>query len=482
MGGLDGLTIFAPAWAAAMLFSVAGDPWAIAWRGDTGHFVISWICIGAALALMARPRDTRLLALLAACMVARYAWLVPVASNNQSIAVLMNLAILCVLAQSALSRMSGRSATGATEAREISYERLRVVARGLLAVMYFYGIFHKINTDFLDPEVSCAVALYRPLAAPFGLADNIYGRYLAIWSTFIIETITLVALYWRRWFAVGLFCGLVFHYVIPITGYSWYKDFSSLSFALYVLSIPLVVSSNAYASVAAGLATARERLSLPRGIERLGLLVPLAAVLSVAGLLAISLALGSGADRPTPIWRTAWMMVWAIYGGIAMVVLVWAAMPHLPWRGSSAGLQPLWLYAFPAALLVMGASPYVGLKTESSIAMFSNLHTEGGVTNHLLFDEPPYLFDYQKDLVELVGSSMPHVQRLADEQQQMVFFAVEEELRRNPGEWMTYRRDGELHTRVTADAFAPEEHANPIERAFLVFKPVDFRRPKVCTH
>ena len=37
-------------------------------------------------------------------------------------------------------------------------EQLRLVARYLLAIMYFYGIFHKINTDFLNPQVSCAVA------------------------------------------------------------------------------------------------------------------------------------------------------------------------------------------------------------------------------------------------------------------------------------------------------------------------------------
>ena len=83
----------------------------------------------------------------------------------------------------------------------MTYERMRVVARALLAVMYFYGIFHKINTDFFDPTVSCAVALYDPLASGFGLAGNPIGHQVAIWSTFIIETITIVALYWKRFFA-----------------------------------------------------------------------------------------------------------------------------------------------------------------------------------------------------------------------------------------------------------------------------------------
>jgi hypothetical protein len=109
--------------------------------------------------------------------------------------------------------------------------------------MYFYGIFHKINTDFLDPRVSCAVALYDPLARGFGFDGHPIGHQIAIWSTFIIETITLIALYWKRYFAVGLICGLMFHFVIPISTYSWYMDFSSLVLALYALSIPREVST-----------------------------------------------------------------------------------------------------------------------------------------------------------------------------------------------------------------------------------------------
>ena len=39
--------------------------------------------------------------------------------------------------------------------------------------------------------------------------------------------------------------------------------------------------------------------------------------------------------------------------------------------------------------------------------MFSNLHTEGGQTNHLLFSSPPYLFDYQQDVVQIIATSSP---------------------------------------------------------------------------
>jgi len=62
------------------------------------------------------------------------------------------------------------------------------------------------------------------------------------------------------------------------------------------------------------------------------------------------------------------------------------------------------VYAFPAVLFV-SAAPYLGLKTESPIAMFSNLHTEGGISNHLLFSQPPYLFDYQSKVVKVLDTN-----------------------------------------------------------------------------
>lgn len=46
---------------------------------------------------------------------------------------------------------------------------------------------------------------------------------------------------------------------------------------------------------------------------------------------------------------------------------------------------------------------------------------------------------------------------------------------------MTYVKDGETITRVNASTFA-DEIPNLLERKFLIFKLVDFSRPKVCTH
>jgi hypothetical protein len=415
-----------------------------------------------------------LLGVIAGALALQYIHQLPVASNNKTIAFVMNGAILAVLAQTYLGGARGPAL------RDTAYERLRVVARALLAVMYIFGIFHKINTDFLDPNVSCAVALYTPLARPFGLGDNIYGKYLAIVVTFAVEAACIVSLYWRRFFAVGLIAGLVFHYVIPISAYSWYMDFSSLAFALYVLSIPREVAEKFSRTIAAGFRPLRRLLGEPLGA--LAVIVTAAAVLTLAAAVVLALSLSYPARTSMMLYHSVWVLVWPIVGSVVMLALIRAALDHLPYRGPPAPRQPFWLYAFPAVLFLTSLSPYVGLKTESSIAMFSNLHTEGGVTNHLLFDGPPYLFDYQTDVVAIVDSSHPRLQGFARKGKHLVMFGLREFLRERPTEWVTYRRGDVLHERVTGEALGAEMRPSLLERKFLIFKPVDYSRPKVCTH
>ncbi len=464
----DGLSAFVPLWAVAALFSIAGD-----YAGLVGHkgwfyAVPGWAIFAHSLWLIARPRDTAVLMSLAATTVFIYALRSPVASNNQTITMVMNSAILVT---GGVLFLRSRAAID----RTALYEQIRVVARALLAIMYFFGIFHKINTDFLDPTVSCAVGLYVPLARPFGLEDNLFGRYVAIYATFIVEALAIVALYWRRFFAVGLILALVFHYVIPISAYSWYMDFSSLVFALYMLSIPRPVSAMAQRSIASILGPSHAVCG-PFGTLALGL----AFLVTMAAGVVVVLSFFNPGQSEALLRHSSAILIWSIVGGGLMIVLSHAALHHLPYTGPHAPRQPAWLYIIPGIFFLTCWSPYVGLKTESSINMFSNLHTEAGETNHLLFDKPPYLFDYQEDVVKVLDSSIASLRRQAESGQQHILFALEETLRQNPQEWVTYDLRGQRFEQVTAADLG--RAPTLLERKLLRFKLVDFNRPKVCTH
>ncbi|MDK1387889.1 thiol-disulfide oxidoreductase [Sinorhizobium sp. 8-89] len=466
----DGLTAFTPFWALAAIFSIAGDTHGLIGYKGSAYMALSWAVVLFSLLLLLYPRRTGFLLALVALSLALYALRLPVASNNKTIATVMNGAIL-LSAAVLYVKAGGRGSID----RVALYDQIRVVARALLAIMYFYGIFHKINTDFLDPAVSCAVGLYVPLARPFGLEDNLFGRYLAIYSTFVIEAIAIVSLYWKRYFAVGFILALIFHYIIPISAYSWYMDFSSLVFALYVLSIPTPASKMLY-GISLGVANA-----LRENFGRIGTLIPGVSLLLTAGAVVMILTLAFPERSFDMIVHSIWVLVWAVAGGAAMVVLTYVALWNLPCENVSPPRQPAWIYAVPGLFFISCLSPYVGLKTESSINMFSNLHTEAGQTNHLLFSKPPYLFNYQNEVVKVVDASDPHWVRQSQAGNFHILHDLKRQLRWNPQAWVTYVQEGATVTRATAASLAAEM-PNILERKLLIFKLVDFSRPKVCTH
>jgi hypothetical protein len=47
---------------------------------------------------------------------------------------------------------------------------------------------------------------------------------------------------------------------------------------------------------------------------------------------------------------------------------------------------------------------------------------------------------------------------------------------------VTFELNGVRHERATAASIGAQSHANVLERKLLIFKPVDYSRPKVCTH
>ena len=316
------------------------------------------------------------------------------------------------------------------------------------------------------------------IADGFGLQDNLIGKYLAIWSTFIVEAIAIVSLYWKRYFAIGLLLALMFHFVIPISVYSWYMDFSSLVLALYILSVPREVSAQFYDRCARLFRLLRDRFGL------VGQALPFGIVIAVT--VAVVAVLASFSSRPSiapsHAYQSVWVLMWVVYGGVTMLLLADAALSHLPWRGPTGPRRPLWLYAVPAVLFVISAAPYVGLRTEASIAMFSNLHTEGGITNHLVITQPWDLFPYQREVAMIKASSDPDLQAFADRNLGLVMFSLNERLLEKPDQWVTYELNGVTHERVTAAAIDAQNHANAWERKLLIFKPVDYARPKVCTH
>jgi hypothetical protein len=140
----------------------------------------------------------------------------------------------------------------------------------------------------------------------------------------------------------------------------------------------------------------------------------------------------------------------------------------------------LWL--MPVIVLLNGACPYLGLKTESSFAMFSNLRTEGNQTNHLFIPVSAQLFNFQKDIVEFVSSTDPKIQKMANEQKLMTFFELRRHVSSNKPFSVSYIRQGklvEVANTATSEEFA--ESLPLIFRGIFYFRTID-KFQQDCSH
>ena len=101
--------------------------------------------------------------------------------------------------------------------------------------MYFFGVFHKLNTGFLDPSVSCAVALWQNMPQPLNHLDGAAIQYLTIYGALAVELLIFLMLLLRRFRHLGILIGVGFHMLLALSGYAMYAPFSMLSVALHCL-------------------------------------------------------------------------------------------------------------------------------------------------------------------------------------------------------------------------------------------------------
>jgi hypothetical protein len=138
----------------------------------------------------------------------------------------------------------------------------------------------------------------------------------------------------------------------------------------------------------------------------------------------------------------------------------------------------------PVVVFLNGLSPYLGLKTENSYAMFSNLRTEGNISNHYIMPTSFQIFDFQKDMVEIVSSSDPRLQLLANENKLMVFFSFKNYVAQVRPERIEYIRNGQNHTFLlsSTDSGEPLLKSNPILKKLLNFRTISKTEPQPCSH
>lgn len=453
---------FLRAWAVyALVHAIATAP---DWRWGLDALV-GFVLVPPAIWVLLHPRSVAAFVTLTGIW-SLLIWLsLPRVANHELLTLVMNLTILACL-------FAGRAADASQDRMGYAFERFSPLLRIQIVLVYGFAVFHKLNTDFLDPRYSAAIALYGDVASYPVLPTALPGGML-IAGVLASEALMAVGLCSRRLrrFVVGF--GLVFHLLLGLHSNPYILSFSVMLFALYTLFLP-----GLFAPIRLSLAL---DASTRRGRVLRGCLLVAAGLLFMLAVLTPR----PGGEDPAEYLRYAgrWMFL-----GVAFCYIAgWLSLERSRaetqgffWKHARQAPRVAWVLT--VLLVFNGLCPYLGLKTGSAFAMYSNLHTEDGICNHLIMPcRAIRIAHFQDDLVEIIDSSQADLRDASTHPWWWTYF----ELRRTLAElvrdeapggtfFVRYRRGGvervlRYPEQARDEAFTPPPW---LERKLLHFRPV----------
>ena len=457
---LDRLTVFSHLWA------IAGLTESARWMYDGAAW--NWVLLPAALGLLACPRSVTCLVVWALAQVGFHAlaWHTP--WNHGLFIALMNVAILASVAR-VLLRADRADAQGT---RNAIVDQFAPVLRLCLILLYAFAFLHKLNWDYLSPDSSCAGQVLTWLNTKYRLLPT--GQWMTtagIWSSLFIEGVVPILLCFRHTIRFGLILGFSFHLLLSQFGGLY--GFAAAMYAVYFLFLPSGFTDEAGARFERTL----RRLRLD-GVQ--GWISPMTAALILTTGLLLHQFRGSSALGVGLWWWNLWVVV--------IVGCLWREFVRAFRTTAAATAVPRWppLWAIPALVVYNGLCPYLGLKTETSWAMYSNLRTEIR-PNHVFIPGWFKRAGYQDDLVEIVETTLPQLQRYQRDSLLLTFFEFRRICSGATGDFsVSYKRNGsarflESARGVSSDPLVTTSSGWPAN-AVLLFRPVDATGPMRCRH
>lgn len=437
----DQLTVFAILYMVPMIHEM-GDPW---WTWGGRHAPLLLEAFLLVVITLIALNISLLTFLLFVGMSMAYYLVTSFPENPNHITLLVYCHFVILIALPVLM-FRNRSTAHQTE----TFESLKPVLRLLLITLFFIAGFHKLNTDFFNPEVSCVNFVVELLEGR--LFRPIFGYPFLL----LVSPILLVLLYWiiKKSMLIngkiGVFVWATIAMLVIVLATGVYLSGGDLRLAIVgagaVLTLlwqliegPLLFVRRLQAPILIISLVMLGTIAVA-GIPMFpAVLLPLLFVftpnhvffwwrdksilkfagcqvhsihaclfINVVGGLVVYVSASTNPSYEQNIIALAISQMFFL-GGVALLLLplvrvIFCGERQWKWEGvkiwhSSA---PKFFFVFPLILFLWGMTPYMGLRTAGNFSMFSNLKTEGPTSNHLLLGSNPIKFwDYQEDLVRI---------------------------------------------------------------------------------
>lgn len=432
------------------------------------------------------PRSVAAFALFLVTSLYHWSTLLPLVPNHVFFELIVHMTLLAAMVISLLDRRSGQSAKESDEdclAQGI-FRLVRPLMIAELVLLYLFTVVHKLNEDFFNPAVSCAVSMHHEVAELFpGLPEGPWTWWPTIIGTIVIELAIPLLFISRRTRSIGVMIGLGFHLFLALHPHGGIYSFTGLLFTLYFVFLS--------DESALWLITMAGRLSLTIRVALK--FFTLAGFFTAIYLQVVTMRESHSFDDLNSIGFTFWLPI-ALGIAVAYTLSIFIGKRMSKSGVGSVGAVPVFnrtpgsllLWLFPLLVFLNGCSPYLGLKTTTAFAMFSNLRTEGGRGNHFFIGDIA-IFDYQDDLVEVLESNDSQFWELASSGDLIPWFEFRRMASRSPlpNARITIRRGGEI-VRLSRQGVSPvsqeafEPHAWWLAK-FLHFRSISpFEQPMKC--
>ncbi|MBT8147633.1 MAG: DUF393 domain-containing protein [Gammaproteobacteria bacterium] len=407
-----------------------------------------------ALALLFRPRSARLLWLLMLTSTISTFIQAPVQSNHTMMRSALLLGYWLAFTVTWLQGSNWQDI----------FRRFVPVGQGALLVMYFFGIFHKLNTDFLNPVTSCAVALWQHMPIPLSLLQGAAIDYTTIYGTFVAEGILIAMLLTRRLRYLGICGGILFHMLLAMSNYAMYITFTVLTIAMHSLFIDRGAAENMVRSKE--MTVIRSRLKDPVYILALCILMVLLALAALRGA-----------------YSTVTLLMLPVVLPFCWVVFRYGRAPEAQIKTPALSANKTVGLVTSLLLVANCMMPYLGLKTSQAINMFANLRLEAGTSNHLIMPAPgPY--DYLEKVAIIEDGGQDSVlQSYAENGYAIIYYDLLARLEEDPDNQVTFTIDDRQFEDVSSQDLNAEI-ASTLHprwfRKFFHFQPVVLTEPEHC--
>ena len=351
------------------------------------------------------------------------------------------------------------------------YTNFAPALRIILIIVYFMAFFHKLNSDYFSPDVSCGVFMYLKLVDIYGfLPLNEPVMYFFIYLSLLIEVSIPILLIFERTRILGILTGLLTHLVFGILGY---LNFSIIMFALLSLYLPIdFFTYKNFSSLEPKKLVARN-FKLFKTVAYIFTLIFICLYIYNK-----SFYIFNNKQILINIWRVVFSLFSLI---LILFFILKLRIGNYKWPNKFFKinfLNAIIIFVF----LLNCLSPYLGFKTQNVLSMYSNLRTENNRSNHFISDII-MIGSYQKDIVEIKDSNIKKLKKIKTIPYVQLENYMFEALRKNKKDvFVEYIKDGVLiNYEVESENFIKNQFIPKLFKwKFFDFKPVTVSDKQSC--